>query len=215
MPVVQFPEEREAFRAFISSRLDQAPQGAPRSDYDLNPDMRRGEAPEDLIAAAVLIPLVLRQEGVTMLLTRRTDHLRDHAGQVSFPGGRVEAHDESALATALRETEEEIGVGPSHIEVVGDLDLYETRTGFSITPVVGLVEPGFTLTLDEFEVAEVFEVPLSFALDPTNHHKRSLVWRGAKRHFYLLPYGGRDIWGATAGMIVNLYHCLAGSPPTE
>ncbi len=213
MPVVQFPEEREAFRAFIAGRLDPARRGAARSDYDLNPDMR-SEAPEDLIAAAVLVPLVLRQEGVTMLLTRRTDHLRDHAGQVSFPGGRVETHDEGAVATALRETEEEIGVARSHIEVVGELDLYETRTGFRITPVVGLVEPGFTLTLDEFEVAEVFEVPLSFVLDPANHQKRSLVWRGAERHFYLLPYGDREIWGATAGMIVNLYHCLAGSPST-
>ena len=175
----------------------------------------RSEAPENLIAAAVLVPLVLRQEGVTMLLTQRTDHLRDHAGQVSFPGGRVEANDEGAVATALRETEEEIGVGPSHIEVVGELDLYETRTGFRITPVVGLVEPGFTLTLDEFEVAEVFEVPLSFALDPANHQKRSLVWRGAERHFYLLPYGEREIWGATAGMIVNLYNRLSGSRQTE
>ena len=214
MPVVQFPEEREAFRAFIASRLDPARRGAAHSDYDLNPDMR-SEAPENLIAAAVLVPLVLRQEGVTMLLTQRTDHLRDHAGQVSFPGGRVEAHDEGAVATALRETEEEIGVGPSHIEVVGELDLYETRTGFRITPVVGLVEPGFTLTLDEFEVAEVFEVPLSFALDPANHQKRSLVWRGAERHFYLLPYGEREIWGATAGMIVNLYNRLSGSRQTE
>lgn len=214
MPVVQFPEEREAFRAFIASRIDPATRGAARSDYDLNPDMR-SEAPEDLVAAAVLVPLVLREEGVTMLLTRRTDHLKDHAGQVSFPGGRVEAHDEGAVATALRETEEEIGLGPSHIEVVGELDLYETRTGFRVTPVVGLVEPGFTLTLDEFEVAEVFEVPLSFVLDPANHQKRSLVWRGAERHFYVLPYGGRDIWGATAGIIVNLYHCLAGSSPTE
>ncbi len=214
MPVVQFPEEREAFRAFIASRLDPARRGAAHSDYDLNPDMR-SEAPENLIAAAVLVPLVLRQEGVTMLLTQRTDHLRDHAGQVSFPGGRVEAHDEGAVATALRETEEEIGVGPSHIEVVGELDLYETRTGFRITPVVGLVEPGFTLTLDEFEVAEVFEVPLSFVLDPANHQKRSLVWRGAERHFYLLPYGEREIWGATAGMIVNLYNRLFGSRQTE
>ncbi|MCH8183016.1 MAG: CoA pyrophosphatase [Proteobacteria bacterium] len=218
MPVVRFPEEREAFRAFVASRTDPARRGAARGDHDLNPGMR-SEAPEDLpeelIAAAVLVPLVMRHDGVTMLLTKRTDHLRDHAGQVSFPGGRVEAHDEGAVATALRETEEEIGIGASHIEVVGELDLYETRTGFRITPVVGLVEPGFTLTLDEFEVAEVFEVPLSFVLDPANLQKRSLVWRGAERHFYMLPYGGREIWGATAGMIVNLYNRLSGSRPTE
>lgn len=214
MQSVQFPEEREAFRAFIASRIDPARRGGvARSDYDLNPDMRN-EAPETLIAAAVLIPLVLHDDGVTMLLTRRTDHLRDHAGQVSFPGGRVEADDDGAVATALRETEEEIGVGAAHIDVVGELDIYETRTGFRITPVVALVEPGFTLTLDEFEVAEAFEVPLSFVLDPANHEKRSRIWRGAERHFYLLPYGEREIWGATAGMIVNLYHCLAGLPPT-
>lgn len=214
MPPIRFPEEREALRAFISSRIDALERGGARSDYDLNPEMR-SDAPEDLTSAAVLIPLVLRAEGVTMLLTQRTDHLRDHAGQVSFPGGRVEAHDESAVATALRETEEEVGLSPSHIEIVGELDLYDTRTGFRITPVVGLVEPGFTLTLDEFEVAEAFEVPLSFVLDPANHHKRSLVWRGTERHFYLLPYAEREIWGVTAGMIVNLYHCLAGPPPRE
>lgn len=214
MPPIRFPEERDALRAFISSRIDALERGDARSDYDLNPEMR-SDAPEDLTSAAVLIPLVLRAEGVTMLLTQRTDHLRDHAGQVSFPGGRVEAHDESAVATALRETEEEVGLSPSHIEIVGELDLYDTRTGFRITPVVGLVEPGFTLTLDEFEVAEAFEVPLSFVLDPENHHKRSLVWRGTERHFYLLPYAEREIWGVTAGMIVNLYHCLAGPPPTE
>lgn len=214
MPPIRFPEERDALRAFISSRIDALERGCARSDYDLNPEMR-SDAPEDLTSAAVLIPLVLRAEGVTMLLTQRTDHLRDHAGQVSFPGGRVEAHDESAVATALRETEEEVGLSPSHIEIVGELDLYDTRTGFRITPVVGLVEPGFTLTLDEFEVAEAFEVPLSFVLDPANHQKRSLVWRGTERHFYLLPYAERDIWGATAGMIVNLYHCLVGSRPTE
>ena len=214
MVVVEFPEERGAFRAFISGRIDSSKRGAARSDYDLNPDMRR-EAPADLISAAVLVPLVLREGGITMLLTQRTDHLRDHAGQVSFPGGRVEDHDDNAEATALRETEEEVGLGRSHIEIVGELDPYETRTGFRITPVVGLVEPGFTLTLDTFEVAEVFEVPLSFVLDPTNHQKQSRVWRGAERHFYVLPYPDHYIWGATAGMIVNLYHCLAGLRPAE
>ncbi len=213
MAVVQVPEGREALRTFISSRID-ASMRVERSDYDLNPDMR-DEAPEDLISAAVLVPLVLRENGITMLLTQRTDHLRDHAGQVSFPGGRVEVGDQGAVGTALRETEEETGIGPSHVEVVGELDLYETRTGFRVTPVVGLVAPGFTLKLDAFEVAEVFEVPLSFVLDPANHQKRSRVWRGAERHFYVLPYADHYIWGATAGMIVNLYHCLAGAPPTE
>ena len=204
MSLDRVPEERDGLRDLVVQRIGRAPAGSTRSDYDLNPGMR-AEAPENLIAAAVLVPLVMRESGATLLLTQRTDNLKDHAGQVSFPGGRVEAADDTPAATALRETEEEIGLEASYIEIVGELDPYETRTGFRVTPVVGLVEPGFSLTLDEFEVAEVFEVPLSFVLDPANHERRSLVWRGTERHFYVVPYGERYIWGATAGMIVNLY----------
>ncbi len=207
MSLDRVPEERDGLRDLVMQRIGRTPAGATRSDYDLNPGMR-AEAPEHLIAAAVLVPLVMRESGATLLLTQRTDRLKDHAGQVSFPGGRVEAGDDTPAATALRETEEEIGLEASYIEIVGELDPYETRTGFRVTPVVGLVEPGFSLTLDEFEVAEVFEVPLSFVLDPANHERRSLVWRGAERQFYVVPYGARYIWGATAGMIVNLYSRL-------
>ncbi|MGA9960953.1 MAG: CoA pyrophosphatase, partial [Azonexus sp.] len=142
--------------------------------------------------------------GHTVLLTQRTAHLRDHAGQISFPGGRVEAADMSPLHTALRETEEEIGLHRQQVKILGYLPEYRTGTGFRVTPVVALVTPPFELALDPFEVAEAFEVPLSFLLDPANHQRHSLHYRGALRHFYAMPYGDYFIWGATAGMIRSL-----------
>ena len=157
-----------------------------------------------LTPAAVLFPIVLRDHGQTVLLTQRTAHLRDHAGQISFPGGRVEADDASPLHTTLRETEEEIGLAREHLEVLGYLPEYRTGTGFRVTPVVALVRPPFELALDSFEVAEAFEVPLSFLLDPANHQRHSLHYRGALRHFFAMPYGDYFIWGATAGMIRSL-----------
>lgn len=157
-----------------------------------------------LMPAAVLFPIVLREAGATVLLTQRTQHLRDHAGQVSFPGGRVEAQDASPVHTALRETEEEIGLARERIEIIGFLPEYRTGTGFRVTPVVGLVTPPFDLQLDSFEVAEAFEVPLDFLLDPANHREQSLHYRGALRHFFAMPYGDYFIWGATAGMIRSL-----------
>ena len=157
-----------------------------------------------LTPAAVLFPIVLREAGQTVLLTQRTAHLRDHAGQISFPGGRVEDVDLSPIHTALRETEEEIGLCRECIEILGFLPEYRTGTGFRVTPVVGLVKPPFELVLDPFEVAEAFEVPLSFLLDPANHKEHSLHYRGALRHFFAMPYGDYFIWGATAGMIRSL-----------
>lgn len=157
-----------------------------------------------LTPAAVLFPIVQRAAGQTVLLTQRTAHLRDHAGQISFPGGRVEATDQSPIHTALRETEEEIGLSREHIDVLGFLPEYRTGTGFCVTPVVGLVRPPFELALDPFEVAEAFEVPLDFLLDPLNHQRHSLHHRGALRHYFAMPYGEYFIWGATAGMIRSL-----------
>lgn len=157
-----------------------------------------------LTAAAVLFPIVLRDTGATVLLTQRTAHLRDHGGQISFPGGRVELEDLSPIHTALRETEEEIGLDRECIEIIGFLPEYRTGTGFRVTPVVALVRPPFDLTPDPFEVAEVFEVPLAFLLDPENHRQHSLHYRGALRHFFAMPYGEYFIWGATAGMIRSL-----------
>lgn len=157
-----------------------------------------------LTPAAVLFPIVLRETGPTVLLTQRTAHLRDHGGQISFPGGRVEADDSSPVHTALRETEEEVGLAREHVEILGFLPEYRTGTGFRVTPVVGLVKPPFELTVDPFEVAEAFEVPLDFLLDPVNHKEHSLHYRGAMRHFFAMPYGDYFIWGATAGMIRSL-----------
>ncbi len=163
-----------------------------------------GADEQELTAAAVLFPIVLREGGHTVLLTQRTAHLRDHPGQISFPGGRVEAHDATPVATALRETAEEIGLAPDHVDILGFLPEYRTGTGFRVIPVVASVRPPFALTPDPFEVAEVFEVPLTFLLDPANHQRHSLHYRGALRQYYAMPYGDYFIWGATAGMIRSL-----------
>lgn len=163
----------------------------------------------DLVAASVLVPIVLREGGPTVLLTRRTDHLRDHAGQISFPGGRVEADDTSPEHTALREAQEEIGLSPRHVEIVGFLPEYRTVTGYQITPVVAFLTPPFVLRPDPSEVAEAFEVPLSFLLDPANHERHSRDYQGRQRQYFAMPYGRHFIWGATAGMIVSLVRMLA------
>lgn len=167
-----------------------------------------GVGDETLTPASVLFPIVLREGEPTVLLTQRTAHLRDHPGQISFPGGRAEPEDPSPAHTALREAEEEVGLLPVHIEIAGYLPEYRTSTGFRVTPVVAMVTPPFELRPDPFEVAEVFEVPLSFLLDPANHQQHSLHYRGKLRHYYAMPYGDYFIWGATAGMIMSLYHAL-------
>lgn len=199
----------------IRTRLAQAEPGLRRAgvrvrgDHDGNPGL--GPAPDKpLRPAAVLVPLIARPEGLSVLLTQRTAHLHDHAGQVSFPGGRVELDDPDAVAAALRETEEEIGLARKHVEIVGRLDTYQTRTAYEVTPVVGIVTPPFTLVPDAFEVADIFEVPLTYALDARNHERHSRIFQGVERHFWVLPYRDRYIWGATAGMLVNLYEALTG-----
>jgi 8-oxo-dGTP pyrophosphatase MutT (NUDIX family) len=170
-----------------------------------------GVGDEVLTPASVLFPIVLRPGGATVLLTQRTAHLRDHPGQISFPGGRAEPEDSSPAHTALREAEEEVGLLPAHIEIAGYLPEYRTGTGFSITPVVAMVTPPFDLRPDSFEVAEVFEVPLAFLLDPANHQQHAMHYRGKLRSYCAMPYGPYFIWGATAGMILSLYHAL-GEP---
>ena len=158
--------------------------------------------------AAVLVPVVRRNGELTVLFTKRAAHLHDHAGQISFPGGRSEPGDASPRETALRETAEEIGLPPGRVEVLGHLTDYMTVTGYRVTPVVGLVVPPFELALDDFEVAEVFEVPLAFLLDPANHQRNLLLHDGRERHYYAMPYGPYYIWGATAGMLMNFYAYL-------
>ncbi len=168
--------------------------------------------------ASVLVPLVMRDDGLRVLLTRRTDHLRDHAGQISFPGGRAEDDDADAVDTALRETEEEVGLARAHVDVIGSLPHYSTVTSYIVTPVVALVRPGFTLALDSFEVAEAFEVPLSFLMTPAHHRRHRVELGGQTRQFLSMPWTGtgadgqtRDyfIWGATAAMLRNFYRFLA------
>ncbi|MNK11230.1 putative NUDIX hydrolase [compost metagenome] len=162
-----------------------------------------------LTEAAVLLPIVLREEnGPTILFTQRAAHLNDHAGQISFPGGRMESYDESPIATALRETEEEVGISRQHIDVIGSLPEYHTGTGFRVTPVVGIVKPPFEVTPDPFEVAEVFEVPLAFLMDGMHHQRRTAEFVTGSRTFYVMPYDRFFIWGATAGMLRNLFHFL-------
>jgi len=176
-----------------------------RGDFQTDPSLPRRD---NLRAAAVLVPLVDRPEGLHVLLTLRGANLQYHAGQVSFPGGRVEPGDASAAATALRETEEEIGLPAASVEIVGRLDDYITGTGFVIAPIVGLVRPPYALSPDPSEVDAVFEVPLSFILDPANHRRESRVFNGVERRFHAMPYGDRYIWGATAAMLLNLYDLL-------
>jgi len=160
--------------------------------------------------ASVLIPLVMRDQGLTLLLTHRAAHLNDHAGQISFPGGRCEDSDGSVVETALREAEEEVGLHRKHIDVIGILPEYRTGTGYQVTPVVALIQPPFELKIDASEVASLFEVPLSFLMDGQNYQRRAfdLPNGQGQRVFYAIPYQQHFIWGATAGMLRNLFHLL-------
>jgi 8-oxo-dGTP pyrophosphatase MutT (NUDIX family) len=160
-------------------------------------------------AAAVLVPIVLRPEGLTLLFTQRTPHLKAHSGQVSFPGGRAEPQDPSVEVTALREAEEEIGLRADRVEILGRLPDYFTRSGFRVTPVLGLLKPPLELAPDAREVEEIFEVPLAFLLDARNHRRETREFKGETVGYYVMQYENRTIWGATAGMLVNLYRMLA------
>ncbi|HXV25404.1 MAG TPA: CoA pyrophosphatase [Alphaproteobacteria bacterium] len=176
-----------------------------RGDHTLNPDFRL-EGP--FARAAVLVPLIDRPEGIAVLFTQRTAHLHAHAGQISFPGGRIDPRDSDAVATALREAEEEVGIPRDRVAVIGRLDTYWTRTGFEITPIVAFVDPAAEFRADPFEVEEIFEVPLDFLADTINHQRHSREFQGKLRYFYAMPWERRIIWGATAGMLVNLAELL-------
>jgi 8-oxo-dGTP pyrophosphatase MutT (NUDIX family) len=165
----------------------------------------RGSVPTP---AAVLIPMVAYEDELKILLTKRTSHLHDHPGQISFPGGRTDPEDTSPEHTALREAEEEIGLPSSHIEILGRLPPYLTITGYQVIPVAALVQPGYVYTPDDFEVAEIFEVPMSFLMNPHHHERRMWQSPEGQRQFYAMPYENKFIWGATAGMLRNLYHFL-------
>lgn len=186
--------------------LDALASDVSRGDYDFDPEAAPAERPV-LKPAAVLAAIVRRPEGWTMLFTERTQDMPSHPGQVSFPGGRVQPN-ESAIDAALREAEEELGVARLLFTPLGGWNAYETGTGYRITPVVAYVDPGFVLNPDPREVASVFETPLEFLMNPANHEVRQAEWQGRMRTYYAMPYEGRFIWGATAGMIRALYERL-------
>jgi 8-oxo-dGTP pyrophosphatase MutT (NUDIX family) len=210
------PFSEAGFRALAARALHKrAPIGPSRpeeplspSDFDLNPEhcaeLAAHPAPRP---AAVLVPIVARA-GLTVLLTQRTDSLPSHAGQIAFPGGKMEADDQDPIATALREAREEIGLDPRFVETLGYLDAYRTGTGYRIFPVVALIRDGFELALDANEVADAFEVPLAFLMDERNHETHVRSWRGAERRFYAIPFQQRYIWGATAGIMKNMHQRL-------
>ncbi len=203
MRSVSFPRQLRA------RLIQQPPAITEHDDYDLDPAHR----PQAFgaVKAAVLLPVILRPlHGPSLLFTRRTDHLARHSGQVSFPGGRSEAHDLTPVETALRETMEETGIAPSFVTVAGYLDRYLTGTGFDIQPVVGLVAEGFVLKPDPQEVAEAFEVPLSFLRDPANRRRETRVIGGRERRFHAFTWQGHEIWGATAAIVVDLAQRLDG-----
>ena len=197
-------ESVELDLAQIRRRLAAAAPAAQALAGDLGAASERGA----LTPASVLMPIVAHSEALSVLFTRRTAHLRAHSGQVSFPGGRVEPQDAGPRETALRETQEEIGLARERIEVIGTLAEYHTRTGYRITPVVGVVAPPFALRADPQEVDAVFEVPLSFLLDPRNHQRHRRAFQGRMISYFAMPYGEHYIWGATAAMLVNLYRQL-------
>jgi 8-oxo-dGTP pyrophosphatase MutT (NUDIX family) len=191
---------------WLRSRFSSPPEWIP----EITDENRTRPKNVQPVLASVLVPIVMRDTGPTLLLTQRTAHLNDHAGQVSFPGGRMEAVDSTAVETALRETEEEVGLNRRHVEVIGTLPDYSTITGYLVTPVVSLVHPPFELRADPFEVDEIFEVPLSFLMDGNHHQRRTITIpnESGSRSFYAMPYDRFFIWGATAGMLRNLFHLL-------
>ncbi|WP_429923768.1 CoA pyrophosphatase [Agrobacterium vitis] len=204
-----------SFTADEFRRRAQSQSGAPletawrdHGDHVLNAEILLKLEGLRLKDAAVLVPVVDDGDDARIILTQRTATMRKHSGQIAFPGGGIDAEDASPEAAALREAEEEIGLDPRFVETVGRLPQYLAGTGFRITPVLAVVQPGFHLTINPDEVADVFEVPLSFLMDPDNHRRDSKVFNGTTRHFYVMPYGERHIWGITAGILRTLYERL-------
>lgn len=209
MPDDMMPSHGERIRAaFEGPGIDPAPLDDGDNGFGWLPQTPE-VPPQRIVDAAVLVPLVEHAGEPTVLLTQRTSHLKSHAGQISFPGGKTEPHDASPEDTALRETEEEIGLARDAIEVVGRLGRRTTGSGFHVTPVVGLVRPNMALTPDPGEVETIFEVPLSFVLDPANHKTETRLIRGVEREFFVMPYRDFYIWGLTARLLVALSNTLA------
>jgi 8-oxo-dGTP pyrophosphatase MutT (NUDIX family) len=200
-----FERARARLRLAVPPALtDPSAQGIRRGDLDLDPALWERAGVSATKPAAVLVPIVDRA-APTVLLTQRTAELASHAGQVAFPGGKIDPSDESPVAAALREAEEEVGLAPMLVEPIGYLDLYLTFSGFRILPTVARVKPDFQLTLNPSEVTEAFEVPLEFLMDTANHQRKTRDWKGIAREYYAMPFGERYIWGITAGILRNLY----------
>jgi 8-oxo-dGTP pyrophosphatase MutT (NUDIX family) len=201
----------EAFFARAAVRLDREPlrdESELLGDQHLNPDITADGI--SFREAAVLIPVVARRPEASVLLTQRTPHLSAHAGQIAFPGGKVDPDDPSPAAAALREAEEEIGLAPAMVDPIGYLSPYLTRTGYRIVPVLGRVDPDHALTINPHEVVDAFEVPLAFLMSPGNHRQGSRIFMGKPRYFYEMPFNERYIWGITAGIIRQLYERIYG-----
>lgn len=197
--------------ALLPNVIAQRFSGAHRWTPEMHSEPRFSE--KALVHASVLIPLVERAHGLTVLLTQRTSHLSSHSGQIAFPGGKADPEDHNATATALREAQEEIGLASSFVDVLGEFPVYTTGSAFIITPVVALVREGFAVSANPHEVADIFEVPLSFLMNPAHHHRHALEWAGQRREWFSMPYmdgnAERFIWGATAGMLRNFYRFLS------
>ena len=205
MPLPLFHLPPSAQKQWLAQRLARP---APRDARGLSDGFRLPGRGGDATPAAVLVPVVNRPDGLMLLLTQRSADLPDHPGQISFPGGRVQAGDATLAHAALRETAEEVGLAAERIEILGQLATYETVTGYVVTPVVGWVEPPFTLTADPVEVADVFEVPLDFVLDPANQQRQFRMQGEVRRDFWAIPWRDRYIWGATAAMLLILDRTL-------
>jgi 8-oxo-dGTP pyrophosphatase MutT (NUDIX family) len=199
-----FQRARARLDLVVPSGLTDAAITPSHGDHDLDPPLRAVAEVRPIRPAAVLVPIVDRADP-TVLLTQRTADLPDHAGQIAFPGGKIDPGDATPLAAALREAREEIGLEARFVEPLGYLDLYMTTLGYRIVPTVARVAPGFKLTLSPQEVEDTFEVPLAFLMQPVNHQRHSREWKGMQRTFYAIPFGERYIWGVTAGILRNLY----------
>ena len=204
-----FTRVRERLTLDVPPGLNDASVTPARGDHDADPVMRKIAEVRPIRPAAVMVPIIDHPEP-TVLLTQRAQHLPDHPGQVSFPGGKIDKGDADPRASALRETEEEIGLDRARVEPLGYLDLYMTTLGYRIVPVIARVKPGFALKLNTSEVDETFEVPLAFVMDTANHARKSRDWKGVTRHYYEMPFGERYIWGVTAGILRNLYEKIYG-----
>jgi 8-oxo-dGTP pyrophosphatase MutT (NUDIX family) len=204
-----FDRARRRLALEVPAALNDLSAPATRGDLDLDPAVWERAGVVASRPAAVLVPVVDRPEP-TVILTLRTADLTSHAGQIAFPGGKIDPDDHSPLGAALREAEEEIGLAPALVEPLGYLDLYLTFSGFRILPTVARVSPGYALNLNRSEVSEAFEVPLAFLMGPENHQRHSRDWKGIIRQYYAIPYQDRYIWGVTAGILRNLYERIYG-----